>query len=324
MKLFWMSASLIFAVEVCFGIPNDGLYHKHMPSLLIITEHAVAKYSGLEKFLCSEQDDNKRISALSKNATLSRLSYAEKEHFSYLEADRLDSIEKTAYDILCRKKEPDRFYPNELYSDKLYVDACCRGTDASRISALSLIGHGVGGGSNRASALEWAASSGHEKALLVLLNQEQEVVPAAVIQAKDNVLLRMAALHGLTKAVEVLLNYPTADKLAVHAEQDASLRNAASRGCFDIVRMLVSCHADIHAKDEEALRNAVNNGHVEVVDYLLQHGAHAAVLDNVALKFVTEQFVRNDVENSEIAAYAKIAELLRQYGARVTQEAVII
>jgi hypothetical protein len=296
MKVLWISVGLIALNEICFGIPNDG-YHKHVPSLGIIAAHEVVKDSAIMQGPVDHKFDP--VALL----------------LDTLKNDRSESLSKTAYAI-CFQKAP---------VGEMYIEACCKGTENSRITAQRLIEHGFGSGADRSAALQWAAGTGHEEALLLLLNPEQEILSAEILEVNDNYLLRMAALFGLTKAVKCLLDYPSTwgNVNAIHAEDDAALRNAATRGFGDIVKMLVKHGANIYVFDDQALRKAVESGHVDMVRFLLENGANAAALDNESLKFVTVQLVRNDLENSKKEAYTKIALLLRKHGASVAEEVVV-
>lgn len=317
MKVLWISAGLIALTEICFGIPKDG-YHKHVPGLRIIAAYRVAEDLKIIPGLSIlRKTDVLKVSeyreAIMQGSVGPRFNPVVPLLYS-LTLDHSDSFEKTAHDILSRKKD----------KNEAYIAACCSGTEASRFTAQRLVEHGVGSGVDRATALEWAAGTGHEEAFLLLLNPEQEILSAEILQVKNNYLLRMAALHGKIKAVECLIDYPIAwqNINAIHAEDDAALRNAASRGFGDVVKMLVEHGANIHAFDDQALRNAVESGHVDMVGFLLKNGANASALDNEALKFATVQLARNDVENSKKEAYTKIVELLKQQGAFVAEEVV--
>jgi len=166
--------------------------------------------------------------------------------------------------------------------------------------------------------LQWAASAGHEEAMLLLINHSPEFVPTAVLEVKNNVPLRMAAFHGLSKAVErLLINVShNLSRPMVHAENDAALCNAATRGFTDIQKILIAYGASVNVREGHVLRAAVQRGDAAMVEWLLQSGANPTLKDNEALKHALTQMNRSDVDAEYNQVYAKIAALLREHGAK--------
>lgn len=301
----------------CFSLPEDEFYktpndgfHRHIPSLMIIAAENWQRPSFFKHpllYICYQEPKN-----VSLPGDLS-------EHMRTLSEDRAANLNKASYDICYKKVDPN----------EVYIQACCKGDDTkqfvagmqfleSRFVAESLIKHGVGCGNDRAVALQWAASTGHEEALLLLIDHSPEVVPTAVLEVKNNCPLRMAALFGLSKAVERLLQNVSnnQNQPAVHAENDAALCNAASRGFTDIQKMLLAYGADVNARDGHVLQMAVRRGDVHMVDWLLRVGADPTLQDNQAIKHAVAEMSRTDVDADYNKVYAQIVALLRQHGAR--------
>lgn len=71
----------------------------------------------------------------------------------------------------------------------------------------------------------------------------------------------------------------------IHSYDEMYFRNACERGCFGIVKFLVSCGADIHVRMSAPLRLAYENGHADIVKYLMSCGAVWHYTVNAALEW---------------------------------------
>jgi len=69
----------------------------------------------------------------------------------------------------------------------------------------------------------------------------------------------------------------------VHIWNDRPVREAASKGHLEIVKILHEHKADIFACENDALKFAAIKGHVPVVEYLLKQKADINVLDDYGI-----------------------------------------
>ena len=166
---------------------------------------------------------------------------------------------------------------------------------SGKMNALKLLLElGAALGVDKDSALCHAAENSQLTAVNLLLDE------GADIHLEEDLLLRSAIEDGTSEIISLLLdrgNYRQGDcQLAlvalsaigqigdmaiilqqpgidIHAEKDAALRAAATRGQTDTAEYLLKCGADIHAEGGSPLCLASKNGHADTVNLLLDHKA---------------------------------------------------
>ncbi len=121
------------------------------------------------------------------------------------------------------------------------------------------------------------------------------------------------------------------DYVSYYIGSGSPLKNAAARGHFDIVKLLIENGADPNLPEEHiaprghALHAAVCNGHIEIVKYLLDKGAYPNVDIESSADTLSAAISRNDQPMIElICSYgaARQVNLLAYYGDIVTGAAV--
>ena len=117
-------------------------------------------------------------------------------------------------------------------------------------------------------ALKAFAISEAEQALIAAIELDDNVAAIAIAQeakldicGRDNLYLRVAAIHGRIKILTALV----ANGANVHSRQDESLRMACRYGHLDCAKYLVSCGVVLVKED---LDTAVNLGQTKIAAYI--------------------------------------------------------
>ena len=137
------------------------------------------------------------------------------------------------------------------------------------------------GGPSKNTALACAAATNNASVVGVLLDAGAD----PNIPDKDsNSALYEGCLAGDSETVQVLLASSKTRTFALQYEIASPLMVAASRGCYEIVKMLLDAAADIDDRDQHgrtALHHAALKGRGEAVRYLLRRGADAEIVDRL-------------------------------------------
>ncbi|KAI9771577.1 MAG: hypothetical protein M1839_002770 [Geoglossum umbratile] len=156
-------------------------------------------------------------------------------------------------------------------------------------------------------ALHWAASGGYEAVVEVMVEK------GADIAAKDNygwTALSRATDNGHKTTVELLLRMG-ADAMATTNDGWTPLQRAASGGHEAVVELLVEKGANVAAEDNygwTALNRAASSGHKAVVRLLLEKGADVSVATNYGW---------TPLHSAATSGHRAVVELLLEKGADI-------